>query len=98
MIVFKISIARIVIIVLFLKIMLIIDFNDFFIPQFFLNSFRPSPKLPRHTCRPFTAYRLKVAALDSHLKGVLSQNPSWGSGCPDRYFASFLSPSGQIPG
>jgi hypothetical protein len=41
----------------------------FFIPQFFLASFRPSPKLPRHTCGPFAshqcaaAHRLKIAAL-----------------------------------
>jgi hypothetical protein len=29
------------------------DFDDFFIPQFFLSSFRLSPKLPRQTCGLF---------------------------------------------
>jgi hypothetical protein len=41
----------------------------FFIPQIFLASFRPSPKLPLHTCGPFAshqcaeAHRLKIAAV-----------------------------------
>jgi hypothetical protein len=50
--------------------MLIIDFDDCYIPQFyFLTSFRPSPKLPRHTCGPFASHhceaaqRLKIADL-----------------------------------
>jgi hypothetical protein len=43
----------------------------FFIPQFFLASFLPTPKLPLHTCRPFAshqcaaAHRLKIAGLET---------------------------------
>jgi hypothetical protein len=62
--VFKSSIAKILITVLFLKIMLIMDFDDFFIPQFFLASFSPSPKLPRHTCGPFVSHQVQIAALE----------------------------------
>jgi hypothetical protein len=36
----------------------------FFIPKIFLASFRPSPKLPRHTCGPIDAQRMKIAALE----------------------------------
>jgi hypothetical protein len=41
----------------------------FLLPNFFLASFRPSPKLPRHTFGPFASHqfaaehRLKIAAL-----------------------------------
>jgi hypothetical protein len=38
-----------------LKKMLIMDFEDLLM-QFFLASFRPSPKLPRHTYGPFTSH------------------------------------------
>jgi hypothetical protein len=48
-IVFKSSVAKILIIVLFLKIILIMYFADFFIPQFSLASLQTYPKLPRHT-------------------------------------------------
>jgi hypothetical protein len=47
------------------------EFNDFFIPQFFLASFPPSPKLPRHTCWPSASHhcvvacQLKFAALEA---------------------------------
>jgi hypothetical protein len=59
-IVFKSSTAKILI-VLFLKIMLIMDSDDFFfIPQFLLASFRPSPKLPPHTCGPFAINRSSI--------------------------------------
>jgi hypothetical protein len=72
-IVLKSSIAKIIIIVLFLKIMLIMDFDNFLVPQFFLASFLPSPKLPGHICRPFAshqcavAHQLKIAALEDKL-------------------------------
>jgi hypothetical protein len=36
----------------------------FLTSRFFLASFRPSPKHPRHTCGPFAAHRLEIAALD----------------------------------
>jgi hypothetical protein len=45
----------------------------FCIPQFFLASFRPSRKLPRHTCGSFASYqcaaanRLNIAELRLHL-------------------------------
>jgi hypothetical protein len=32
--------------------------------------FRPSPKLQRHTCGPFAAHRLKIAALELHSEGA----------------------------
>jgi hypothetical protein len=46
--------------VLFLKIMLFMDFNNFCIPHFFLTSFWPSTKLPWHTCRPFVSHSWKM--------------------------------------
>jgi hypothetical protein len=46
--VFRSSLAKILIVMLFLKIIFIMDSHDFFIPQFFLPSFRPSPKLSQH--------------------------------------------------
>jgi hypothetical protein len=43
------------------------DTDDFFIPQFSLASFQPSPILPRHTCGLFTsrhvAHQLKITAI-----------------------------------
>jgi hypothetical protein len=47
--VFKSSTAKILIIVLFLKIMLLTNFDDIFIPQNFLTFFRLSPIPPRHS-------------------------------------------------
>jgi hypothetical protein len=47
--VFKSSTAKILIIVLFLKIMLLTKFDDIFIPQNFLTSFRLSHTLQRHS-------------------------------------------------
>jgi hypothetical protein len=61
--VFKSSIAKILIIALFLKIMSIMNFDYFFIVQFFLASFRPSPKLSRHICGPFASYQWAAAHL-----------------------------------
>jgi hypothetical protein len=67
-IVFKSSIAKILRIVLFLKIMFLMKFDDFSSPQVFLASFRPSPKLLRYNCGPFASHRcvtahwLKIAA------------------------------------
>jgi hypothetical protein len=58
--VFKSSIAKILIIVLFFKIILIMDFEDCFIPKFFLASFQPSSKLPQHTCRPFPSHQCAI--------------------------------------
>jgi hypothetical protein len=60
-IVFKISITKILSIVLFLKIILIMDFDNFCIPHFCLTSFRPSPKLPWHTCIPFVSHQSAAA-------------------------------------
>jgi hypothetical protein len=51
---FKSSIAKIVTIVLLLKIVSNPLFYDIFIPQFLLTSFRPSPELPRRTCGLFS--------------------------------------------
>jgi hypothetical protein len=68
-IVFKSSVAKFLITVLFFKIMLIIDF-DYFLFNFFLTSFWPYPKFPRHTCGPFRSHqcaithRLQIADLD----------------------------------
>jgi hypothetical protein len=68
---FKSSIAKILIIMLFLKIMMIVDFGDYFIPQFFLASFRPFPKLSLHTYGPLASHQcaeahgLKIAALSN---------------------------------
>jgi hypothetical protein len=61
--VFKSSIAKILIIVLFLKIISIMDFDDFFIiSQFFLILFSTfPPKIPRHTS-VLRAHQLKIAA------------------------------------
>jgi hypothetical protein len=67
--VFQSLIAKILITVLFLKIMFIMYFDDFFIPQIFLDSFRPPAKPPRRTCGPLASHqcaeaqRLKIAAL-----------------------------------
>jgi hypothetical protein len=60
--VFKSSIAKILIILLFLKIMLIVHCDDFFIPQFFLASFLSFPKLP--LCRILTI-NMKFLSLNS---------------------------------
>jgi hypothetical protein len=38
---------------------LILDFDKFFIPQFFLSFFQLSLKLPRHICGPFVSHQLK---------------------------------------
>jgi hypothetical protein len=52
MIVFESSLAKILIIVLFLKIMLLMYFDVFLFLNFFLASFRPPSKLPWHTSVP----------------------------------------------
>lgn len=68
-IVFKRSIAKILIIMLFLKIMLIIDLDDFLSIIFFTLLFELPPEFQRHTCGPFTwhqcaaAHRLKITDL-----------------------------------
>jgi hypothetical protein len=49
MILIESFVATIVIIVLFLKMILIMDFGDFSIPQFFLVSFQTFLKLQRNT-------------------------------------------------
>jgi hypothetical protein len=54
MIVLKSSIAKILIFVLFLKIMLNMDFDDFFIHQFFSRFFSTFPQTP-------VAHQLKIA-------------------------------------
>jgi hypothetical protein len=59
--VFIISIAKILIVVLFLKIIFVTDFEDIFIPQFFLATFRPFCKFPRHTCEPFASHQCDSA-------------------------------------
>jgi hypothetical protein len=63
----------------------------FFLPQFFLASFRPSPKLPRHTCGPFAshqcaaAHRLKIAGVESgRCVSPLSNSERCGSRSADR--------------
>jgi hypothetical protein len=61
--VFTSLIPRILIIVLFLKIILIMDFDNFFNPQLFLASFQLSSKLSLHTCGPFVSHQLKMAVL-----------------------------------
>jgi hypothetical protein len=56
-IVFRSSITKILIILLFLNIMLITDFHDFFIARFLFACFLPPPKLPRHICRASASHR-----------------------------------------
>jgi hypothetical protein len=60
--VFKSSIAKILIIVLFLKIMLIMDFDDFLFLIFsrFLSTF---PQTPAARLRTLRAHRLKIIGL-----------------------------------
>jgi hypothetical protein len=76
--------------------MFIMDFDDFFIAQFFLASFRPSPKLPRHTCGPFAshqcaeAHRLKIDAMKTYgewryISTILDLGATW------RWKVSFTS-------
>jgi hypothetical protein len=77
-IVFKSSIAKILIIVWLLKIMLIMDFDDFLF--FSPTSFWPSPKLLQHTCRPVVlhqcaaAHQLKITEL---YNTCTVQNDTW---------------------
>lgn len=66
--VLKSSIGKILSIVLLFKTMLIVDFDDFFITQFFLASFQPFPKLQRHTCGRFASHWLKIAAIEGYLR------------------------------
>lgn len=73
---FKGSIAKILITVIFLRIRLIMDFYNLYIPQIFLASFPPSPGFLQHTCEPFmlhqctTAHWLKIAVVEDSISST----------------------------
>jgi hypothetical protein len=63
--VFKSSVAKILIVVLFLKIMLIMDFDNFFIPQFLSLLFDLPPNSCSTPVDSCAAHRLKFNRLGS---------------------------------
>jgi hypothetical protein len=90
--------AKILLNMLFLKIILIVDFDEFYSCISFLASFRPSTKLPRHTCGPFASHqcaathRLKIAAVYRMSPPVTATEQGTGSVDPSdvrRLFCCF---------
>jgi hypothetical protein len=69
-IVFQSSVAKILIIVLFLKIMFIMDLDDLLHSSIFLVSFRPCLKLPRHNCRPVASHHCATAPVENRCCNV----------------------------